>query len=134
LALGYTTFRMVKIVCLSIFHAGRIDSPVLAKRASPVPFIGEFANAFASFSPCLFFLTKFHIIHYTAYIRLCCLGFLIDDTAPNFFIQDCLLHEAVCCYRFIYSSFYFTFSYQMLLFASFKRALTSSTTAPAPIH
>lgn len=60
LALGYTTFRMVKIVCLSIFHAGRIDSPVLAKRASPVPFI----------------------------------GFLIDDTAPNFFIQDCLLHEA----------------------------------------
>jgi len=93
---------MVKIVCLSIFHAGRIDSPVLAKRASLVPFIGEFADVFASLSPCISCSNE--VSHYALCItctRLGCPGFLIDDTAPNFFIQDCLLHEAVCFYLFI---------------------------------
>jgi len=51
LALGYTAFRIVKIVCLAVFHAGRIDSPVLAKRASPVPLIGAYYAWIVCLSP-----------------------------------------------------------------------------------
>ncbi len=55
-------------------------------------------------SPSLNFIQ--HIVPFVVCTCLCSPGFLVEDSAPDFFIQDCLLHEAVCFYCVIFSIFF----------------------------